>query len=56
MQVSALPVRPFTWVPRCLWQVKNLVEMGFAETDVKAALAAAGGDENAALEKLCGGG
>lgn len=37
-------------------KVTRLVEMGFAEGDAKAALAKCGGDENAALEQLCGGG
>jgi len=36
-------------------KVKQLVEMGFAEADVVAALAKSGGDENVALEALCGG-
>ncbi|KAK3260859.1 Ubiquitin-conjugating enzyme E2 27 [Cymbomonas tetramitiformis] len=36
-------------------KVTRLVEMGFGEGDVKAALAKCGGDENAALEQLCGG-
>eukprot|EP00475_Leptophrys_vorax_P015891 TRINITY_DN22272_c0_g1_i1.p1 TRINITY_DN22272_c0_g1~~TRINITY_DN22272_c0_g1_i1.p1 ORF type:complete len:193 (+),score=4.50 TRINITY_DN22272_c0_g1_i1:74-652(+) len=34
-------------------KVKKLVEMGFSEDDVIAALNKCGGDENAALEKLC---
>lgn len=33
-------------------KVKALVEMGFATDKVKAALEAAGGDQDAALEKL----
>mmetsp|Transcript_6866 Transcript_6866/g.13056 ORF Transcript_6866/g.13056 Transcript_6866/m.13056 type:complete len:194 (-) Transcript_6866:27-608(-) len=36
-------------------KVKRLVEMGFSEESVKAAMAKSGGDENAALEALCGG-
>lgn len=35
-------------------KVGRLVDMGFARETVKAALAAAGGDENAALERLLG--
>lgn len=30
------------------------MEMGFGEAEAKAALESAGGDENAALEVLCG--
>lgn len=36
-------------------QVQRLVEMGFAEAQVRSALEAVGGDENLALEKLCSG-
>mmetsp|Transcript_28228 Transcript_28228/g.39017 ORF Transcript_28228/g.39017 Transcript_28228/m.39017 type:complete len:195 (+) Transcript_28228:2-586(+) len=36
-------------------KVIRLVEMGFAESDVTAALLKTAGDENAALEVLCGG-
>jgi ubiquitin-conjugating enzyme (huntingtin interacting protein 2) len=36
-------------------KVKQLVEMGFEEAAVVAALAKSGGDENAAMEALCGG-
>ena len=32
--------------------MQQLMEMGFPEDKAKAALAASGGDENAALEKL----
>lgn len=35
-------------------KVARLCEMGFDTESVKAALAATGGDESAALEKLCG--
>ncbi len=35
-------------------KVQRLTEMGFDEGPVRAALAAAAGDESAALEKLCG--
>ncbi|CAI5488688.1 unnamed protein product [Closterium sp. Naga37s-1] len=34
-------------------KVKKLVEMGFAEASARSALEKCGGDENAALEKLC---
>jgi len=34
-------------------QVAKLVEMGFSEDTAKVALESCGGDENAALEKLC---
>jgi hypothetical protein len=36
-------------------QVAKLVEMGFSEPAAKSALESCGGDENAALEKLCSG-
>lgn len=36
-------------------QVAKLVEMGFSEAASKSALEACGGDENAAMEKLCSG-
>ncbi|KAJ9676546.1 hypothetical protein PVL29_021855 [Vitis rotundifolia] len=36
-------------------KVQKLLEMGFAEASVRSALAAVGGDENLALEKLCSG-
>lgn len=36
-------------------KVRKLVEMGFGEADAKSALEKSGGDENAALEILCGG-
>lgn len=35
-------------------KVKRLMEMGFPEGTVRAALEAMGGDENLALEKLLG--
>lgn len=35
-------------------KVRKLVEMGFGEAEAKAALESASGDENAALEVLCG--
>ncbi|CAN6485512.1 unnamed protein product [Victoria cruziana] len=34
-------------------KVQKLMEMGFTETQVRAALDSTGGDENMALEKLC---
>ncbi|KAF3786988.1 Ubiquitin-conjugating enzyme E2 27 [Nymphaea thermarum] len=34
-------------------KVQKLMEMGFTETQVRAALESTGGDENMALEKLC---
>lgn len=36
-------------------KVARICEMGFAKADAEAALAAAGGDESAALEQLLGG-
>ena len=36
-------------------QLAKLVEMGFSEDTAKVALESCGGDENAALEKLCSG-
>ncbi|GFP82435.1 ubiquitin-conjugating enzyme e2 27 [Phtheirospermum japonicum] len=36
-------------------KVQKLVEMGFPEASVRSALESVGGDENLALEKLCGG-
>lgn len=35
------------------FQVKKLVEMGFAEDLARNTLEAVGGDENMALERLC---
>lgn len=36
-------------------QLAKLVEMGFSEDIARTALESCGGDENAALEKLCSG-
>jgi ubiquitin-conjugating enzyme (huntingtin interacting protein 2) len=36
-------------------QLAKLVEMGFSEDTANSALESCGGDENAALEKLCSG-